>query len=146
MPKRLDIICQRFPYPPRRGDQLAVSKLIESAHAAGIMVRCYYVSGTSSHFRNGIDFIKMRFSIFRFIKHSGRLFIDHLQVLIFGGFKLPRTENPGIFYVHTIRMACTLPEEAWGSVSLAPQIDFALEFHERATAAKNPILRWLLKL
>jgi len=41
-------------------------------------------------------------------------------------------------------MACTLPEEAWGSVSLAPQIDFALEFHERATAAKNPILRWLL--
>ena len=146
MPSRLIIICQRFPYPARRGDQLAVSKLIEAAVAEKIEVICYFVSGSSCVKKTGVEFIKLKFSIRSCLRQLHKAMFQPFQLTLFCGYGVNDLSDDDVIYIHTIRLANSIPVKKWEQASLAPQIDFSAEFIERSYSSSNIILKGIFKL
>ena len=138
--KSLFIICQRLPYPPRRGDQLAVSKMIEFCHQKKIRVEVAICSSFNRgaiplHLQDTVIFSKLEYSfislVINFIKNP----LDPLQVQLFSGYKLKKYDNNifPVVYLHTVRMTRLIENCVIPSSFLGAQIDFAKEFRERAS-------------
>ena len=145
MPETLKIICQRYPYPPRRGDQLAVKKLIDAALKENISVECFFISGPQSRVIENVSFTKLQFNVLRFVKNLRNIFSQPFQMMLFGGFLASEICQDDKIYAHTIRVVPAIPENMWRNVALAPQIDFASEFLERSRATQNAIMKKFLK-
>jgi hypothetical protein len=146
---RIHIIVQRFPYPPRRGDQLAVSKLISAACAENMEVMVWAPSrevrkwnGTPSN----VVFKRLWFNPFRmlwnFIKHP----MDPIQVKLFSGYHLTASFSNEIVYVHSIRMSRVVSSKKFFEINLGAQINHAVEFLELCRESKSNFKRivyWL---
>lgn len=146
MPSRLVIICQRFPYPARRGDQLAVSKLIESAVEEKIEVICYFVSGASCVQKTGVEFIQLKFSIRSCLRQLHKAMFQPLQLTLFCGYRVNVLSDDDVIYIHTIRLSNSIPVKKWAQASLAPQIDFSAEFMERSSSSSNLLFKAIFAL
>jgi hypothetical protein len=146
----LHIVAQRFPFPPRRGDQLAVSKMILFCQSRGIDYRLW-VPPTREN--------KKRVDESEFKGNCGELtvsFVQFIRLLIvnplmpfqsrlFSFFVIPDSSVAAsdIIYVHTVRMIGS-SYFLRNKKHLGAQIDLSAEFVERASAAVFPISWWYL--
>lgn len=156
--KKICIICQRFPYPARRGDQLAVSKIIEALviRKHQISVYCFELDDGGTVYNwcikkklaGYVEFKKLKMLDFSSFSKRFHAFILPLQVALYS-FSNFNDQNYDVIYCQTVRMSM-VPKFLMGKrYILGAQINFAKEFRERSRETawyKRPIYALEAKL
>lgn len=137
----LHIVAQRYPFPQRRGDQLAVGKMVDFCQKNNIPYKLW-VSPT----RENRDAAKtydrkqnlkfLHFSTLRFLLFCIRYPFLPFQIKLFSGFYIPVSQiaKGDKLYIHTIRMSASAPNVK-NRIFMGAQIDLAAEFRERASSS-----------
>lgn len=138
---RLHIICQRFPYPPRKGDMLAIKKLLDACAALNLKVFVHmppkeYKKSKLHDTQENVEFCKLEKSL-----QFNSIFQGPLQQRVFSFYRVnPKYLNKGDkVYLHTIRLANSLNGTEFSPelVTICPQINLAIEYNERAENVGN---------
>jgi glycosyltransferase involved in cell wall biosynthesis len=140
----LHIFAQRYPFPSRRGDQLAVGKMVDFCRNNKIPYTLWVLPSRANksalkkdNRKINVKFLKLSLAKFLIILLKRPLL--PLQIRLFSGYKCPDnsfSHNDAV-YIHTLRMDLVienLPAEAY----LGAQIDFSMEFRERANGVTWP--------
>ena len=129
----LIIIAQRFPFPPRHGDQLAVSKLIKAALTKKIDVTVWLPHREYKKWNgkpSSVKFKKLIFNplhmIFNLLKHP----FDPLQIKLFSGYQVKNVDHSSIIYIHSIRLSRVVSSSFLEKVNLGAQINHSKELLE----------------
>lgn len=130
---KLIIVAQRFPFPPRHGDQLAVSKLIRAALTKKIDVTVWLPHREYKKWNgkpSNVEFKKLIFNplhmIFNLLKHP----LDPLQVKLFSGYQVKNLDHSSIVYIHSIRLSRVVLSTFLEKVHLGAQINHSKELLE----------------
>lgn len=129
----LIIIAQRFPFPPRHGDQLAVSKLIKAAQSKLIKVTVWLPYREYQKWDgkiSNIEFKKLIFDPLHLICNFFKYPLDPLQVKLFSGYRVKNIDSLSMIYIHSIRLSRVISSNALQEVHLGAQINHAREFFE----------------
>lgn len=133
------IVAQRYPFPQRRGDQLAVGKMVDFCRKNGIEYILWIAptKENKSAAKLGFDEQNTRFlyfSLFRFLWLSIRYPLDPMQIKLFAAFHIPKKYigKEDTLYIHTIRMSSSISCRK-NKIFMGAQIDLAAEFWERAS-------------
>lgn len=136
------IVAQRYPFPQRRGDQLAVSKMVNYCRKNQIKYTLWVMPTSENKTAIKLDFDDqnvqfLRFSFCRPLWLLIRYPLSPLQIKIFSAFHIPKSNigKDDTLYIHTIRMSSSMPCEK-NRIFMGAQIDLAAEFWERANSSQ----------
>ena len=135
------IVAQRYPFPQRRGDQLAVGKMVDFCRKNGIKYILWIAPTKENKNAAKFDFDEqntrfLSFSLIRLLWLSIRYPLNPMQIKLFSAFYIPKKYigKEDALYIHTIRMSSTISCRK-NRIFMGAQIDLAAEFWERASGS-----------